>query len=178
MKEVQPEKPSPRTSKFAKPNGTKKTADKTSKTTDKNKNDFVDTSSDEEVLSAKKSKKGRPSKKTAKPKTTNKTSKMTDKTSTSIDKVAEKSNGHADSNGIAYHTEPSKSDPTKTVVVLDKPKPVFSKTKPVVTTSDDPEPVTFNQYYRHKCKLAKVKTAKQITGQVCNTVDPDFRNKK
>jgi hypothetical protein len=139
----------------AKQNGTNKLFDKSKKeTTDKNKNDFIDTSSDEaEPLSIKKSKKGRLSKST------------TTATATAA-KVVEQTIGHAVNNGITYHTEPCKRDPTKTVVVMDKPKPVFTKTKPVETTSADPESVTFNQYYRHKCKLAKVKTAKQITGQV------------
>ncbi len=41
-----------------------------------------------------------------------------------------------------------------------------STKKDDVTSMDDPNQVSFNQYYRHKCKLAGVKSAKQITGQV------------
>ena len=139
MKEVPLKKSGPKGSKSTKQNGRKKTAT----AADKKKSDFDDSSSEEdEVLS---SKKRRPAKKSAK---------------------SSKTIRGGSKNGISYHTEPSKTDPTKTVVVLDKPKPVFTKTAPVETALDDPQPVTFNQYYRHKCKLATVKTAKQITGQV------------
>ena len=32
-------------------------------------------------------------------------------------------------------------------------------------------PVTFNEYYRHKCKLASLKSGKLITGQVRKSFD-------
>ena len=48
------------------------------------------------------------------------------------------------------------------------------KSKSSKDVADD-LPVTFNEYYRHKCKLASLKSGKLITGQVNETCSASYR---
>jgi len=51
------------------------------------------------------------------------------------------------------------------------------KSKSSKDVADD-LPVTFNEYYRHKCKLASLKSGKLITGQVSETCSASYRRTK
>lgn len=62
--------------------------------------------------------------------------------------------------------KPSKKSDSKKEDGNDKRSSESVANKKLKADAEDELPVTFNQYYRHKCKLAALKSAKTITGQV------------